>query len=530
MLHVHVLHVHVLHEIAIVHSTFAARPEGSQDKDRARMTSGAITSVVLVILDGLRPDMVTADVMPNLFAFRAHATDFVHAKTVFPSVTSVAAASIATGELPMRHGVMGNEAFGGATSRERVLDFRDHRIVRGFDQSLMLGLVAAPTFADVLAKSRRTLAIVDAGVPVASSLLNPRAARNGHWTFSTHGRDATATPQAWDDVVRRHGFPPERELPRFDEVRYATDVFIAKVIGGAPPDVAVLWLPEPDATSSYRELGSLECENALRHVDRHLGRVLAAVQHRQGLERTLVIVASDHGQISVTTRVDVAAAMRRAGFKAGDRNDLAGADVVVTGQGYGAIHCMTENAGRDARLVDWLMQQRWIGNLFSRPAATAGLDAIEGRFAGTLSHAIAGLAHDRAADLVLTFGSSSGLDRHGVPGRGAHNSVSAHRMGTHGGLNAMEMSCVLLVAGPGFGRGLANHAVAGIVDIAPTIAARFGLELGRQVAGRDLCRLVGQQRRTIRIKAGLGSYRQSLIVGEAGGHRPEMDEGATPSV
>lgn len=491
------------------------------------MTSPAVTSVVLVVLDGLRPDMVTADVMPNLFAFRAHATDFLHARSVFPSVTCVAAASIATGELPVRHGVVGNEGFGRALlSRERVLDLRDYRILRGLDQSLSLGLVAAPTFPDVLARSRRSVAIVDAGAPVASSLLNPRAARNGHWTFSTCGRDATATPKAWDDVVRRHGFPPERAVPRFDEAGYATDVFIADVIEGPARDVAVLWLPEPDATSRYRELGSLECENALRHVDRQVGRVLEAIERRQGLARTLVIVASDHGQISATVQVDVASQMRRAGFKAGDRQDLAGADVVVTGQGYGAVHCRTEDAHRDRRLVDWLMDQSWIGHIFSRTGEAAGIDAVEGRFPGTLSHAIAGLGHERAADLVFTFGSSTELDRHGIPGRGGHNSVSPHCLGTHGGLNAMEMSSVLLVAGPGFGRGLRHSAVAGIVDIAPTIAARFGLDLGKSVAGRDLCGLAGEQRRTIRIEAGAGSYRQALIVGQAIGYRPEMDGGA----
>ncbi len=483
---------HFIEVIAIVHSRLAARPAGRKDKGRVHMASGAIIGVVLVILDGLRPDMVTADVTPNLLAFRSHATDFVHAKSVFPSVTSVAAASIATGELPMRHGVMGNEAFGGALSRDRVLDFRDHRIVRGLDQSLSFGLVTVPTFADVLAKSKRRVAIVDAGVPVASSLLNPRAARNGHWSFSTQGRDATVTPHVWDEVVRRHGFPPERELPRFDEVRYAVDVFIKDVIEGPARDVAVLWLPEPDATSRYRELGSLESENALRHVDRQFGRLLEAIQRRQGLDRTLIIVASDHGQISATGTVDVAAEMRRAGFKAGDRNGLGGADFVVTGQGYGAIYSVTEDARRDARLVDWLMEQSWIGHLFSRAEEAAGIDVVEGRFAGTLSHGLAGLGHERAADLVFTFGSSKGLDRQGMPGRGGHNSVSAHCLGTHGGLNAMEMSTVLLVAGLGFGGGLTNQAVAGIVDIAPTILARFGLDLGANTAGRDLSRLVGE--------------------------------------
>jgi phosphonoacetate hydrolase len=487
------------------------------------MASKAIIGVVLVIMDGLRPDMVTADVMPNLAAFRTIATDFVHAKSVFPSVTSVAAASIATGELPVRHGVMGNEAFGAEISRGRVLDFSDYRILRGLDQSMSFGLIAVPTFADVLARANRSVAIVDGGASVASCLLNPRAAQNRDWTFSTSGRDATATLDAWDEVVRRHGFPPERELPRFDEVRYATDVFISEVIAGGPRDVGVLWLSEPDATTRYRELGSLESENTLRHVDRQLGRVLAAVDHRQGLERTLVIVASDHGQISATGQVDVAAEMRRAGFRAADRRDPGAAEVVVTGQGYGALHFTTEDEQRKRCLVDWLTEQSWIGHVFTKRAQTSEGEVVQGRFPGTLALGIAGLDHERAGDVMFTLASNGGLDRNGMPGRGGHNSVSSHSLGTHGGLNAAEMSTVLLVAGPGFGRGQINYAVAGIVDIAPTIAARFGLDLGPGIAGRDLGAVRSEQRRTIRIAAEAGQFRQSLIVGQAKGMRPEMD-------
>lgn len=486
------------------------------------MASGAIIGAVLVILDGLRPDMVTADVTPNLSAFRRVATDFVHAKSVFPSVTSVAAASIATGELPVRHGVMGNEVFGDGFPRERVLDLGDHRIVRGLDQTLAHNLVTARTFADALAANKRSMAIVDAGAPVASSLLNPRAARNRHWTFSTQGRDATATVAAWDEVVRRHGFPPERELPRFDEVGYAADVFISEVIEGAARDVAVLWLSEPDATSRYRELGSLESENALRHVDRQLGRVLAAVDQRQGLERTLVIVASDHGQISSIGNIDVAAELRRAGFVAGDRKGLGGCEVVVTGQGYGALHFMAEDVNRNRRIVDWLMEQSWVGQIFSRRGGAPDGGTVEGGFPGTLALEMAGLGHDRAADVMFTFASDCGLDRNGMPGRGLHNAVSAHCQGTHGGLNPMEMSTLLLVAGPGFGRGQISTAVAGIVDIGPTIAARFGLEPGPGVAGRDLGGSMPEERRTTRIEAAAGAFQQSLIVGHAKGTRPEM--------
>jgi phosphonoacetate hydrolase len=483
------------------------------------------TAAIIVVLDGLRPDMVTSDVMPTLCAFRARATTFANARSVFPSVTAVAAASMATGQLPATHGVLGSELYWESIARDRVLDLRDHRVVRGLDQAVDGHLVDAETFGDVLARAGQQLAIVDAGVPVASTLLNPRAARHHHWTFSTTDRRATPTPQAWDEVVAQLGFPPERDLPRFEEVRFATDVMVRIVLAGERlPEVAVLWLSEPDTTSRYREIGSTATESALRHVDRQLARVLAAIDERQGLDETLVIVASDHGQITAEGAVDVAAQMQLAQLPVGVRERIDGAGLVLTGGGYGAL-TLTSSADRSLgeRAARWLMEQPWVGHVL-----TAGGDGVEGAVPGTLSLGLCGLAHARAPTVMFTFSSHDGLDRHGMVGRGLHGTGVAGGGGTHGGLNAMEMSTVLMIAGPGFAPDHICTAAAGILDIAPTILARLGLSASRTLAGRDLSRIQSASRRTVRVEAATGRFRQSVLMVEANGpaaagHRLEMD-------
>lgn len=479
------------------------------------------TEALIVVLDGLRPDMVTADVMPTLCAFRDRATTFANARSVFPSVTAVAAATMATGQLPGGHGVLGSETYWESVARDRVLDLRDHRVVRGLDQALQGNLVAVETFADVLAGAGRRVAIVDAGVPVASTLLNPRAARNRHWTFSTADRSATATPQAWDEVVARHGFPPERELPRFEEMRYATDVLIGRLIAGEEaPAVAVLWLSEPDTTSRYREIGSTATESALRHVDRQLARVLAAIEERQSLDDTLVVVASDHGQLTVEGEVDVRAQMRLAKFPVGGREHVNGAGLVLAGGGgYGSL-TLTSSGDRslEERAARWLMEQPWVDHVL-----TAGGCGIEGSVPGTLSLSMAGLAHARCPTVMFTFASHDGLDRHGIVGRGLQGSGGAGSVGTHGGLNAMEMSTVLMIAGPGFEPGHVSRAVAGITDIAPTVLARLGLAPQKAIAGRDLATALAAPRRTVCVETGDGRFRQAVLMGEANGHRLEMN-------
>ena len=63
---------------------------------------------ILVILDGLRRDLVTPETTPRLAAFAARSEQFAAHRTVFPSCTRVVSASLATGCHPVRHGLQGN--------------------------------------------------------------------------------------------------------------------------------------------------------------------------------------------------------------------------------------------------------------------------------------------------------------------------------------------------------------------------------------------------------------------------------------
>ncbi|MBV8338024.1 MAG: alkaline phosphatase family protein, partial [Alphaproteobacteria bacterium] len=63
---------------------------------------------VIVICDSLRADLITARDAPFLAEFAARSARFANHRSVFPSTTRTSAASIATGCLPARHGLLGN--------------------------------------------------------------------------------------------------------------------------------------------------------------------------------------------------------------------------------------------------------------------------------------------------------------------------------------------------------------------------------------------------------------------------------------
>src|SRR5438128_513797 len=77
---------------------------------------------VLIVVDGLRPDYVTADVMPRLTALGKRGVIFTKHHAVFPTVTRVNGASFATGAYPDGHGLMGNSVYFPGVDPARFLD------------------------------------------------------------------------------------------------------------------------------------------------------------------------------------------------------------------------------------------------------------------------------------------------------------------------------------------------------------------------------------------------------------------------
>jgi len=72
----------------------------------ADRTAAPARRVILVVLDGLRAELVHDARFPNLGHLRASGASTTEAVTVLPSVTACAMTSLLTGVAPARHGVM----------------------------------------------------------------------------------------------------------------------------------------------------------------------------------------------------------------------------------------------------------------------------------------------------------------------------------------------------------------------------------------------------------------------------------------
>jgi arylsulfatase A-like enzyme len=472
-----------------------------------------IERVVVCVFDGLRPDLVSAETTPNLHRFREQGACFVQARSVFPSVTRVCTSSIATGAPPAAHGIVGNAFFHPGIDPQRPLDLATIEAFRRFAPAGEPALTA-PTFADVLALAGRRLAIAHGGSPGATFALAPNAAQQGHWVYSAHGPQASVTPAAVHAMRTRFGPEPERTLPLFAVVDRVADVLVEHVLGSLAPDVALAWFPEPDTSFHYLGLGAPETLAVLKRCDAQFGRILDALEARDWHERSLVLVLSDHGQITVTDEIPLFEELTRAGFPTASAAEDGIALLGVAGA-FGELRLRTPDPRLRDRVVAWLQEQPAIGHLFSRD-----VNGIDGAAPGTLSMRLVGLDHARAPDLAFTLRSGAGPDCYGLPGLGLFMGGVPANGGMHGGLNPHEMATVLIVGGPGVLPGARLEAPAGLIDIAPTVLAVLGLDLPPTMVGQPLAAAFGASPmpwREVVAAAGRHGYCQEVHVRRTAG-------------
>jgi arylsulfatase A-like enzyme len=406
---------------------------------------------VVVVLDGLRRDLLGAATTPALAGFAGAATSFAAHHSVFPSATRVVSACFATGCLPARHGLQGNSV---ALMEDGVLvrhdvghpGFMDHlRALRGHS-------LAVPTLAERLAQAGREAMVFSNVSPGAARAHDP----DGHgWVLH----------RAW-----AHG-PGLRRLAGAEAVAEVTldvagdamltEAFLTRALAGREAALAVLWLGEPDATQHAVPLGAPAAMAAIAAADARFAQVRTAVQARRAAgEDILLIACSDHGHQTVHAVVDIEAELIEAGLKRG----AADAGLLSVSNGTAAlIYLHPDRAAQAEAVLDFLIARPWAGAVVSG----AGLAEI--------GHAPRD--HLLCAVAMVT---EHAPNAYGVPGLAYAAKPAAGKpdrlgCGQHGGLGLAEQMPFLMIEGPGFVAGATRSAPSSPIDLAPTILRQLRL-------------------------------------------------------
>jgi predicted AlkP superfamily pyrophosphatase or phosphodiesterase len=448
--------------------------------------------VIVLVVDGLRPDAITPETTPTLVRLRAEGVDFTNGHAVFPTVTRVNAAALSTGTQPGANGIVGNQMFIPAIEPSRAFDTGNHRNLMKLDASTGGRLLQVPTLAERLHAHGLRLAGVSSGSTGSAFLLNPRAPTgtgvlvNG---YLDPGRTVAYPADASAAILARFGPAPVKEpgASRFDAtVTWTQRVLREYVLPELRPAVVLNWLTEPDHSQHHVGVGSPASREALAHDDREIARVLATLDDSGLTDSAAVLVVSDHGFTTNAAGVDVARALVEAGLKAAPDST----DVVLASSGQAmALHVEGHDAGRIARIARFVQSQEWGGVVFT---AARGAGDPAGVVAGTFSLELIHLAHrERAPDLLLTFPWSSEPNVFGVPGSDLANTGGGARLyvSDHGSMSPWNVRNTMLACGVGFKTRTTVGVPAGNADVAPTILALLGLDdggdRGHAVGGLD---------------------------------------------
>ena len=374
--------------------------------------------------------------------------------TVFVSTTWPSHVSLVTGVGPRAHGVVSNHILNRASARTE--DLTGDPVYDAAD------LVRAPTIYDrAHAAGLRTAAIDWPATRRAASLDFNLPFFKSQRIFEAH-----TAPGVWSEL-QRLGYPVERqgewaELPK----RFLKDAMVADlaidVLRGHAPDLLLAHFLCADSHQHLYGPRSPEAYWAIAYIDGLVGRVLAALGP-DGLDRTTVVVVSDHGFLPVSREVRPNVRLRRRGLlRLDDAGEVADAEArFVMNHGAGWVY--TAGLGDRGHLARDLSGE---------------LAALEGVAAVWTPEAYADLGlptpaeNPRAGDLLLEAAPGFMLSDEM---RGEDETGPPRYRGTHGQRPSYADNRALFLAA---GRGIRRGATLGAItsrDVAPTLTALLDL-------------------------------------------------------
>jgi hypothetical protein len=411
---------------------------------------------VLMVWDGLRPDLVDAVNTPNLFALENAGVRFARHHSIYPTLTMVNAAGLATGASPDHAGIYGDMMYlapvldmaraatipnlgvllGDPLSLEHsqyLAGLNDPRALDGH----LLGLSTtvkeverAGGFVGVFGKQGPTLLFDD---DFAKADVSEKSPRN----FMFIADDMAAPASMASEYAR---LPP---MARSDFASIITrDAWFTKIAAeqalpaarlasnNGKPTMVVLWEHNPDITQHIAGLGTQPALDALHACDANLATVRAAIAALGIAERTDLVVVSDHGFATIKAAVPLPRLLVAAGLKQGVRSK----EIVVASDGgsdwiyVSRKDFPTESARREImrRIVEYAEAQEWSGPIFSSAPLVAkhradssgqGESDYLGSLAGTFNQSAFGLGDNpRAPDLIVSFRELSDDDNRSLTG------------------------------------------------------------------------------------------------------------------
>jgi len=429
--------------------------------------------VLIFGADGLRPDLIDPDLMPNLAQLQATGVRCNDHHAVYPSHTRVNASTLATGTTPGRHGIVANTMLVPYATDDHIVDTSQYAHLDALAANdASGGALLVTSLSDILARNDARVAIAGTGSSGSNVL----------WTFKHRGRmvnpnTAFGIADLYD-LREKLGEIPDVAVPNRGRNHYVTRAVIELFLHDPRNRVITLWLAEPDSALHRFGIGSTESRAGMESADECLGAILDAMEQRGIRDQFDVIVISDHGHSSVRTHKSLRE------FLDDSREDL-GAQIPALATASDFIYAKpgTSEPTVDqlAPLVEWLLAQPWVD------IVSGGLEGSE-KLPGVLplKDLWSGQINARRPMLAVSPAWSHDVNEFGVPGTVAALTTQTALKSSHGSLSPYDMHATLIANGPSFREGVVSDLPSGAIDITPTILAILGLDVPEAFDGRVL--------------------------------------------
>lgn len=426
------------------------------------------TRVIILMFDGLRPDYITPELMPNLYAFKMQNSYGAQNHSVYPTVTRVNSASYATGSYPEHHGLMGNTVYFPQVDKLKGLNTGEAKELMRADEATNHNLLTAVSLGEILAQHGEKLMVFSSGSSGQAFLQNHKVP-NGAII-----NPELILPESFkDEVMNRIGTPPPYTKPNEGRHKWMMDAFLKYGLPDDGPLVSAIWFSDPDGTAHAEGIGSQPAIQSLKIVDAQFGRMLDAIKVKNASFN--ILISTDHGFVTHVGTESLNTFLISKGLKGSAESD----DVVIA---EGALYVKDHDKEKIKAIVAALQQQEWVGPIFTKPVEKGSL---KGWVEGTLSFDAIHWNHtERAADILVDENWNDNANQFGYKGTSYSRGVAGH-----GGFSSWEVHIPLIGGGPAFKKEFVSELPSSNIDIVPTVLTLIGIKPLNTMDGRVLSEL-----------------------------------------
>ena len=461
-----------------VHSDDRGKVE-ADEKYALSEDRGKADHIVVMVWDGMRPDLVSEQNTPNLWALAQRGVFFAHHHPAFPSTTEVNGTALASGLIPEHSGIIGNKEFRPAIDAKKGVSTEELEVVRKSDELTHGKHIAGATVAETVQQAGFRTAVAGTK-PVAilqdrAEVRTSKAARESVDVFAGKSVPAEAV-----NAIRgaRGDFPKKVQFPNTEQDRWTTDVLTGELWKAGVPKYSVLWVSDPDFSQHASAPGAPTALAAQHSADDMLGIVLATLKTKGVLEKTDIFIVSDHGFSTIYGSADPVPMLTRAGLTA--RKSFTSppekGDILVVNTGATSLLYVTgHDAGIAAKIVRAYQAEPMCGVIFTRE-----------KMEGTFPLSAGGVDSPDAPDVIVAPRWSAEKNAFGVAGALLPDATKKTGVGMHGSLSPFDQTNTLIAAGPDIRTGWRDELPSGNIDVAPTVLWLMGIRPLGKLDGRVL--------------------------------------------